>query len=534
MKLPSISSSKVLALASLASFSLANKAKIDDSYTQSCTGMYNKQAWGGSTNPFISFNLQDYKSDIITEPQVSVVIFEYKDIDIIGHELSDGNMKYICDDASIELGYCEKSSKGEFIIDQDKLGKNASEILTFDTTELGIHQTKYSIKNTGYYCVATFAKAEDAKYRAEANFRNSFGQIAASEFPKLTLYGALAIAYAVSMAYYGFNFWKHKHEILPLQKYFLFFFLFLTIETVFVWGFYDLENRKGESDAGVKVYLSFTSILSGFKVSFSFFLLLVISLGYGVVYPKLDRKLMFRCQIFTAVHLVFVVFYIVTNYLSSPETQSLLAGIPAIPVAITTAVFYALVLSSLSKTTALLHSQRQMIKLKMYKNLFRIIFLSLLVLVLGIIVSSFIFIGMSTTELIEQHWKSRFFFLDFWPSLVYFVIFNLIAFIWRPTDTSYMLAASQQLPTDPENAADFELDDIQSLQNDDDDLINGPPGYSNLNDNDSLNLGSDDENENENNNSQSQGGSHTKKSLSFDDERTMLNEQASTLKNKDI
>ncbi len=521
MKLSSI----ILPLISLSSLAIANRVTLDESYSQSCTGMYDKQAWGGSKNPFISFNLQKYQSSTSeTDPKLSVIIFEYQDFDLIGHLLDNGHHKYICDDDSISKNYCNESSKGEFIIDTKN---NISEILTFETTQLGLQQSVYPIVKTGYYCVASFPLVNDAKFKAQVNFRNSFGEIAASEFPKLTLYGALAIMYAVSMAYYGFNFWKHKHELLPLQKNFLFFFLFLTLETVFVWGYYDLENRKGENDAGVKVYMTFTSILSGFKVSFSFYLLLVISLGYGVVYPKLDKKLLLRCRILTGVHFFFVVFYIVSNYLTSPESQSLLVGIPAIPVAISTAIFYAMVLKSLSTTTALLHSQRQMIKLKMYKNLFRIIFFSLLVLVFGIIVSSFIFIGMSTTELIEQHWKSRFFFLDFWPSLVYFVIFNLIAFIWRPTDTSYMLAASQQLPTDPENAADFELDDIQSLQNDDDDLINGPPGYSNINnDNDSLNLGSDDEE------GETRPETSNRKKSSFDDERTIFDKDAASSKSK--
>ena len=65
--------------------------------------------------------------------------------------------------------------------------------------------------------------------------------------------------------------------------------------------------------------------------------------------------------------------------------------------------------------------------------------------------------------MIEKNWRSRFFFTDFWPTLVYFVVFVIISFLWRPTDTSYMLAVSQQLPTDPENVADFDLSDLQSL-----------------------------------------------------------------------
>jgi hypothetical protein len=469
----------------VAATAMANKETVSEDWQQVCSGMYDKQAFGGSVNPFIGTNLVKFEGG---NTDVSVVIFEFQDLYLFGKEMDDGNRKWVCDEHAVSLNLCDESSLGQFIVDDDMQG-NKSEVLTYQLTNLGSQEQTYLVKNTGYYCVATFALNSNAKYSILVNFRNSFGQLAASEFPKLPLYAVLAVAYAVCFAYYAFNFWKHKHEVLPLQKYIMAFYLFLTLECVMIWGLYDLTNRKSSADAGVKVYVVFVSIMNGMKFTFSFFLLLVISLGYGIVYPKLDRKLMLKCRILAGIHLAFAILYIITNYFVKPGVEeSAFYGLFALPVVITTGVFYVVTLKSLSATTALLESQKQNIKLQMYQKLFRIIFVSMLVLILGVIVSSFIFIGMSTTELIEQHWKTRFFFLDFWPTLVYFVIFNLIAFIWRPTDTSYMLAASSQLPTDPENAADFELDDLQSLQETSND-------YRNLGDNDSLNLGSEDEDE---------------------------------------
>ena len=93
---------------------------------------------------------------------------------------------------------------------------------------------------------------------------------------------------------------------------------------------------------------------------------------------------------------------------------------------------------------------------------------SLALVFIGTVVSSFFFIGDTSIDIIEQHWRTRFFYTDFWPTLVYFGVFVTLAFIWRPTSTSYMLASSQQLPTDPENIADFDLDDLHSLGEQDD------------------------------------------------------------------
>lgn len=126
----------------------------------------------------------------------------------------------------------------------------------------------------------------------------------------------------------------------------------------------------------------------------------------------------------------------------------------------------------MSKTTQYLKEQRQVVKLKMYRNLLLVIWCSFIILSAGIVVSSVFYLGMNTIEMIERDWRTRFFFTDFWPSLVYFVVFCAIAFMWRPTDTSYMLAASQQLPTDPENVADFDLGDLQSFEDDNEDLDN--------------------------------------------------------------
>lgn len=478
----------ITGLALTASLVSANRDYITNADTQVCTGMYQKDAWGGSVSPFISTNLKSFGESDGETPDISIVVFEYKDINLLGYStdvesVESGGVayhktKYVCDSSALSKGYCSEEQLGQFIYNSSIIGTNSSEIKIYSLEEFGVEKAlNYHVLNTGYYCVASYSPSS-SKYKIDVNFRNSFGNIAASEYPKLTLYAALAIAYAVSFAYYGFQFWKHKHEILPLQKYFLSFFIFLTVENVLIWSFYDLTNRKGERDAGVKVYMVFISLLNSMKFTFSFFLLLVICLGYGIVYPKLEKKDMLKCKILAGVHFATAVFYSISNYLKSSENPDMLAGISSLPVTIVTAIFYFTTLKALSATTQLLASQKQIVKLKMYRHLFRIIFSSLIILILGVFVSSFVFLGLSSIELIEQHWKSRFFYFDFWPSLVYFVIFNFVAFIWRPTDTSYMLVASQQLPSDPANAAEFELDDVGSLQGE----------YENVRDDDSFDL----------------------------------------------
>ncbi|AQZ18553.1 YHL017W and PTM1 (YKL039W) [Zygosaccharomyces parabailii] len=461
----------------LFSIATANKETLNQNNNQVCSGMYSKKDHGGKIDPFISFNMKKLSEN---DPGVVVAIFDFQDYEHLGAPLDDGDYYYICDDYAIEQSYCKEDQRDQFIVREvayDPFSETnrtlVNKVMSFTQNSQGLHENKYPVTKTGYYCVLAMQKSSSTKFQAIANFRNAYGHLAASEINKLPLYGLLAIGYVVAMALYSFAFWRHKHELLPLQKYLLAFFVFLTAESIFVWAYYNIQNEKGDS-AGIKVYMVFLSILTAGKVTFSFFLLLIIALGYGIVYPKLNKTLMRRCQFFAALNFSLCVGFLIQSYLGDPESTSLLILITLIPVSISMFAFYFMILKSMTKTVRYLKDQRQVVKLGMYKKLLTIIYASLLIILAGLVISSFVFLGMNTVQMIEQHWRTRFFFTDFWPTLVYFGVFVTFAFIWRPTDTSYMLACSQQLPTDPENVADFDLDDLQSmgeLDNEFDDTI---------------------------------------------------------------
>ncbi|CDO96503.1 unnamed protein product [Kluyveromyces dobzhanskii CBS 2104] len=446
-------------------FAVANTVSITDKQTQICSGMYSKKDWSGPVDPYISFDLKK-----LTEDGLSVVIFDFQDYIHLGAKSKAGSTKYICDDEAIEESLCTEEDRNKFIVvpevyDPESETKKslATTVQTFYLEETGLVKEKYQVKRTGYYCVGTFTRSGSVSYKADVNFRNSFGNLAAAEINKLPLYGLLAIFYVVAMALYLFAFWKHKHELLPLQKYLLAAFIFLTIDTIFIWGYYDLKNNKGNT-AGTTVYMVIVSILNSAKITMSLFLLLVVCKGYGVVYPKLNKTTMRRVQFFSVLTFALSVAALIQNYMTPTDSTSLIPLFFFIPLGICFMVFYFLILQSLEQTVKYLKQQKQIVKLGMYKKLIIIFYVALFVIFGGIILSSFVLIGMSSIEMIEQHWRTRFFFVDFWPSLVYYAVFVALSFTWRPTSTSYMLAVSQQLPTDPENVADFDLDDLQSLE----------------------------------------------------------------------
>lgn len=493
----------LLTVVLLATSAVANKVTFDLGYGQVCEGIYAKSDWGGRIQPQIGLSLDSFGNDKydpknpdvspLEDVKVSYVIFEYKDIGHVGKAYGDqGLKKYICDADAVALAICEESQLGKFLVDANVTNTT---VMTAQLVHLGKAHINYTVLRTGYYCVSTFTNAK-TKYSGTVNFQNAFGQLSASEIPKLPAYGILTVCYAVTMALYGFQFFKkrNQNQILPLQKYLLAMLGFLTFDTLVVWSYFDLVNQtKNPLSLFIGFYMVFLAVLNSTKMTFSLFLLLLIGLGYGVVVLKLEKKIMFRCKLLAACHFAASMFYLLASYhnASSGSTSaskdinsdgvsgSLWDIVPLIPIAITLTAYYMLILTAIRTTTANLHKQRQVIKLSLYENLFRVIFLSVVLTVGGLVLSSFIFLSFSTTEIIEQHWKGSYFIFDFWPSVVFFGVFLGISWLWRPTETSYMLAVSQQVSTgevpEGEDGAgagyqhghEFEFDDMSLMSHSD-------------------------------------------------------------------
>ncbi|KAM9899190.1 hypothetical protein OXX79_005877 [Metschnikowia pulcherrima] len=480
----------------------ANRIVLDNhSNSQVCEGMYAKHDWGGNKSPHISIKLdqfKDHKFDVknpteYEDIEVSYVVFEYKDLDKLGVRLPDSNRKkYICDDVALQAGVCGQDDYGSFIAGGDITNTT---IHISKMTQLGFANLTYPVTKTGYYCVSTFSTISGPKYKGFVNFQNAFGNLSASEIPKLPAYGILTVFYAVTLGLYGFQFFKKRdqNQILPLQRYLLAMLGFLTFDTLVVWSYYDLENRTVGSNWFVRFYVVFMSIMSSAKLTFSFFLLLLIGLGYGVVSLKLSKKIMLKCKILAGIHFAASMLYLVGSYtISGSNSNSNSAGIDndienvslwqlafIIPISLTFTAYYFLILTSIRQTTANLHKQRQVIKLQLYQNLFRIISLSVFITTGGLVLSSFFLLSLSSSELVEQNWKGTYFAIDFWPSIAFFGIFLGVAWLWRPTETSYMLAVSQQLSTGEgeegegaftgyQHGHEFELDDVSLMSHSDD------------------------------------------------------------------
>ncbi|PHH82275.1 hypothetical protein CDD83_3309 [Cordyceps sp. RAO-2017] len=432
---------------------------------QYCSGMYSRTTWGGPVEPFILVKFLNSSVPEGSDPITSLIIFEWTDKKLVG--VPDPNFPgmqlEICHEQSVQKGRCNNTDVGQFIISPNATESSNALIVTKAIHLKQSSPIRYAIKTTGYYCVVTDVFTAKT-YSLVTEFRNAYGELPATQIPKLPFYGGMSILYALVCVFWGFLYYQHRHDILAVQNFITAILMFLVVEMLMTWGFYDYQNRLG-SNAGSKVFLIVVGILNAARNSFSFFLLLIVCMGYGVVKPTLGRT-MLHVRWLAAAHFVFGLVYAITSLLISPESAGPFVLLIVLPLAGTLTAFYVWTLNSLSFTLKDLRERKQHAKEAMYKKLWWAILVSVLVIFGFFFFNSFTFASVNDPDFVPFHWKTRWFVLDGWLNIVYFADVVWIAYIWRPTANNRRFAMSDEIAQDDDG--NFEIGDIGVLDDSDD------------------------------------------------------------------
>ncbi|KAI5117077.1 hypothetical protein M0805_007954 [Coniferiporia weirii] len=437
--------------------------------SQACSGM-----WGGSKAHInVSF-------DATSQGQLSMVIYEWEDNEMLGKVTSmvDDTLPktYVCTSDAVRGGFCDTSELGKFIIDLPA-GKSLNQT-SFWTARVGFSSNntsskasrqdsnsstpsaadvlwydqpiQYPVRKTGYYCVAVVpvtvlteetgpVKRADTDvpfhppYNGIILFQNTFdGKLPASEYPKVTFYLSLFLAYSVMACAWGWLCYKNREELLPLQFYLSSLVGLLVIEMIANWAYYRYLNAHGRGTVST-VFLFVVAILDAGRNALSFFMLLVVSLGLSVVRESLGRT-MLKCKLLAAAHFVFGVLYAVGIVeLELESTSALILLLFVIPLAFTLSGFLLWIMYALNGTIAQLAARKQRAKLAMFTKLHRILMTVVLVIAIFFVVSSLSFSNRLAEDFAANTWKVRWWLLDGWLALLYFIAFAAICYIWRPT-----------------------------------------------------------------------------------------------------
>ncbi|KAH8923755.1 hypothetical protein BT69DRAFT_1262125 [Atractiella rhizophila] len=460
---------------------------------QVCSGMWGKANVAGAADPFI---------EIIFGPSskgyLALVVYEWADARYLGVDPTGTNVEnewgddriYVCTPSSVSSGLCDSADLGNFIVSLPD-GKGIT-TTTIWTTHLHLEEEKgpfryvfpypqyaepeydrdgverYEIPRTGYYCVGTVPvtltvagadgeAGEESYYEGVVDFSNTFkGYLPASEYPKVVFYGTLVLVYLALGATWGWQCWKFREDLLPIQHYITGTILFLIVEMVSIWGYYAYLNAYGSAGFG-RVLLVLVAILNAGRNSLSFFLLLLVSMGYGIVRPSLG-SVMTKVRILAGVHFFFGIMFSIGTDVVPLEEASYFILIFIFPLAFSLTAFMMWIMYSLNATIADLAARRQTYKKQMFTRLYRILIGAVLVIFAFFVISSISFSNRLDEDYAPDTWKTRWFLLDGWLGLLYLSVFASIAFLWRPTAHNRRLLMSDELATDED---DEQLDTLR-------------------------------------------------------------------------
>lgn len=266
------------------------------------------------------------------------------------------------------------------------------------------------------------------------------------------------------------NFWSLSHRLLTVQHFVSGLFAILIIEQLITWAYYSYLNNhpidfwrlasvtgNGSQTWSARALLIVESLIDSARNSASFFLLLIVCMGYGVVRPSIDSGIMLRVKILTGVHLVCGCLYSIGIVLLSIEAGGMWVFLFILPLAFTLSALMMWSLNSLNATILHLSARKQVFKLAYFLHLNRILIGAVVVIVIFFVASSVAFSQSGGENFPSQTWRWRWFLLDGWTATLYLVVFCAIAWTWRPTGSNLRLSMSDEVATG-EGDEDFEMD----------------------------------------------------------------------------
>ncbi|KAF9202546.1 hypothetical protein BGZ49_007313 [Haplosporangium sp. Z 27] len=431
----------LLALLALSQLSFTEAFTDSDIRKFGCGGMYASSP-GKSDSEIRVIMDKDSRGNAV------VVVFEWNDHNYVGKvNPEDGEPMYICDSVALQAGLCTNAQLGNALIDDTVESTVRSASLNFTNEEnTGIQFLDYQVTKTGYYCAMAWpvqVDQDDAYFTGYLEFNNKYGALAGSDFPKLPFYGALSLTYmAIGIAWMVLCA-KHWREILTVQHFISGVIFFLMVEMAFNWGYWDDYNNKGVSSMALLVLVS---ILNSGRNSLSLFMLLIVSMGYGVVKPTLGST-MKKVIILSLAHFLFGIIYSAGTMSPIDDVSAMIVLLVVVPLALTMTSFYIWTLQSLTSTIATLNLRRQTEKVKMYTRLWRLLVFSLTILCAFFVINTLNFMNMDSDDWPATHWRIKWFLLDGWLNILYLIVFTVIVILWRPTENNKRYGIDQ-LETD--------------------------------------------------------------------------------------
>jgi hypothetical protein len=362
-----------------------------------------------------------------------------------------GKKSTCCNRELVSKGKC--TLEGEILMDEEMTGPSSSFHVfsrTLNQSVVWINET-FTVERTGvyYYFLANCGKV-DTTVDGYVRFLNPFGFLGVTEFPSLVFYSLSTWIYVFAVMVWFMLCVVHFKDIFFLQIFIGVLFLVGFAEMAIWYGEYTFTNVTGHSS----MFLVVTAVLtSTIKKTLSRTLVLVTSLGLGIMVTKLEKSERVRIIILTVLYsLCSGAFDLLRVFERHSASGQKLSFIFLMLLAILDVIFYYWTLLSLSVLLKQLSTRRNkmaLAKMVLYKQLWWILILTGLFSA-GLIIGQVALVAsLKSDDTWMVLWWLRFAVWD----IGYFLILLSVAYLFRPMDNNQRFAISEDNEMDMLNDA---------------------------------------------------------------------------------
>mmetsp|Transcript_19321 Transcript_19321/g.27777 ORF Transcript_19321/g.27777 Transcript_19321/m.27777 type:complete len:508 (-) Transcript_19321:109-1632(-) len=303
-----------------------------------------------------------------------------------------------------------------------------------------------------------------AELTGTVSFKNPYGYIPAELYGLLPFEGARAVAFILFTGYFLYYYLRYQESVLVLHKAIFGVLLVAAAEACMWFAAYLTINLTGHPYCcPFPPVVVAALIMQIFRQTLSRTLLLVVSLGYGIVRPKLLNAEWIAVTAVTLLYFGIATTYEVASIVSldvHPDEAPRSAGM-LVPSMLIDLLFLMWIYLALTSTIRILTEFQQTHKLDMYNRLFSTIGLfSILFIVVSVLMS------LRTTGYVSFPWQWDWLQQVSWE-ILNFSVLAAVCVICRPSDTSMLLSYAAQLPTeDPDDYDEDVVPDINGAADD--------------------------------------------------------------------
>lgn len=374
---------------------------------------------------------------------VEAIIVEVRDRERIGGSFLNSD-KLCCTPELSKDGSCKV---GEVIIhkssDNPEWPKRIQTFFQGNNEEATMVPNTVEISNTGmYYLYFMFCdpQLQGTIISGRTVWRNPEGYLPGKMEPLMTFYGFMSLAYLVLGLAWFLQFVRYWKDVSQLH-YHITIVIALGMCEMALWYFeYANLNSTGSRPMGITIWaVTFSAV----KKTVSRLLLLVVSMGYGVVKPTLGG-------ITSKVLLLGLVYFVASEALELVEHLGNINDFSGkaklflvLPVALLDASFILWIFSSLSKTLEKLQMRRSMAKLELYRKFTNSLAVAVLISVAWIGYELYF----NASDPLSELWQRAWIIPAFWTMLAY-ALLAVICILWAPSQNPTRYAYSEETGDD--------------------------------------------------------------------------------------